>query len=175
MNFDQIQDLIMLLDSTGIGEFKIDDGNLKLRIRSRAYVEALQKGKIMTTTVMPVAPSTNTTLPPIAPITTLESTVPHPATQQQTTTAPFTGTQVADNLITIKSPMIGTFYRASGPNKDPFVKVGDSISIGTVLCVIEAMKLFNEIESEISGTIIKVIAEDGKSIEYDQPMFLVQP
>lgn len=84
---------------------------------------------------------------------------------------------VEDNskYITVKSPMIGTFYRASGPGKDAFVSVGDTVSPGTVLCIVEAMKLFNEIESEVSGKIVKILADDATPIEYDQPLFLVDP
>ena len=77
--------------------------------------------------------------------------------------------------ITVKSPMIGTFYRSSGPGKDPFVSVGDSVSAGSVLCIVEAMKLFNEIESEVSGKIVKILADDSTPIEYDQPLFLIDP
>ena len=79
------------------------------------------------------------------------------------------------NLITIKSPMIGTFYRSPGPDKDPYLSVGDDIKPGKVICIIEAMKLFNEIEAEMSGKIIKVLAEDASPVEYDQPLFLVDP
>jgi len=77
--------------------------------------------------------------------------------------------------ITVKSPMIGTFYRSSGPGKEPFVSVGDSVSAGSVLCIVEAMKLFNEIESEVSGKIVKILADDATPIEYDQPLFLIDP
>lgn len=77
--------------------------------------------------------------------------------------------------ITVKSPMIGTFYRSSGPGKDAFVSVGDSVSPGSVLCIVEAMKLFNEIESEVSGKIVKILADDATPIEYDQPLFLIDP
>ncbi|MET3730930.1 acetyl-CoA carboxylase biotin carboxyl carrier protein [Moheibacter stercoris] len=77
--------------------------------------------------------------------------------------------------ITVKSPMIGTFYRASGPGKDPFVSVGDNVSTGSVLCIVEAMKLFNEIESEVSGKVVKILVDDASPIEYDQPLFLIDP
>lgn len=77
--------------------------------------------------------------------------------------------------ITVKSPMIGTFYRSSGPGKDAFVSVGDTVSVGSVLCIVEAMKLFNEIESEFSGKIVKILADDATPIEYDQPLFLIDP
>jgi acetyl-CoA carboxylase biotin carboxyl carrier protein len=83
--------------------------------------------------------------------------------------------EVADNLITIKSPMIGTFYRKPSPDKDVFVEVGDTIKEGDVLCVVEAMKLFNEIESEISGKIVKILVDDSSPVEFDQPLFLVEP
>lgn len=77
--------------------------------------------------------------------------------------------------ITVKSPMIGTFYRSSGPGKDAFVSVGDTVSVGSVLCIVEAMKLFNEIESEVSGKVVKILADDSTPIEYDQPLFLIDP
>ena len=80
-----------------------------------------------------------------------------------------------DNLITIKSPMIGTFYRKPSPDKDVFVEVGDTIKEGDVLCVVEAMKLFNEIESEVSGKIVKILIDDSSPVEFDQPLFLVEP
>jgi acetyl-CoA carboxylase biotin carboxyl carrier protein len=81
----------------------------------------------------------------------------------------------ADNLVTIKSPMIGTFYRQAGPGKPIFVNVGDEVSVGKVVCIIEAMKLFNEIESEVKGKIVKVLIDDASPVEYDQPLFLVEP
>ena len=85
------------------------------------------------------------------------------------------GAPAASNLITIKSPMIGTFYRSAGPGKPSFVNVGDEVASGKVVCIIEAMKLFNEIESEVSGKIVKVLVEDASPVEYDQPLFLVEP
>ena len=81
----------------------------------------------------------------------------------------------ADNLITIKSPMIGTFYRKPSPDKDVFVEVGDTVKEGDVLCVVEAMKLFNEIESEVSGKIVKILVDDSSPVEFDHPLFLVEP
>jgi acetyl-CoA carboxylase biotin carboxyl carrier protein len=104
---------------------------------------------------------------PSAPVAAAPSAAP-------VNTAPAADTS-SDNLITIKSPMIGTFYRSSGPGKPTFVNVGDDIKEGQVICIVEAMKLFNEIESEISGKIVKVLADDASPVEYDQPLFLVQP
>jgi acetyl-CoA carboxylase biotin carboxyl carrier protein len=89
--------------------------------------------------------------------------------------APEAKSESSANLITVKSPMIGTFYRSSAPDKHSFVNVGDEIKAGKVLCIIEAMKLFNEIESEVSGRIVKVLVDDATPVEYDQPLFLVEP
>jgi len=88
---------------------------------------------------------------------------------------PETPTVKTENLLTIKSPMIGTFYRQAGPGKPIFINVGDEVEEGQVVCIIEAMKLFNEIESEVSGTIVKVLVEDASPVEFDQPLFLVEP
>jgi acetyl-CoA carboxylase biotin carboxyl carrier protein len=104
-----------------------------------------------------------------------------PASQPQAQTAPGTEKQKpqaessAENYVTIKSPMIGTFYRRSGPDKPAFVEVGDEVTPGKVVCIIEAMKLFNEIESEVSGKIVKVLVDDASPVEYDQPLFVVDP
>lgn len=104
-----------------------------------------------------------------------------PASQQQPQAAPAAekpkqqAETSADNFVTIKSPMIGTFYRRSGPDKPAFVEVGDDVAPGKIVCIIEAMKLFNEIESEVSGKIVKVLVEDASPVEYDQPLFLVEP
>jgi acetyl-CoA carboxylase biotin carboxyl carrier protein len=105
-----------------------------------------------------------------------------PATQQAPSAAPAVSTAekpkqeaASSNTITIKSPMIGTFYRRSSPDKPILVEVGDEVSPGKVVCIIEAMKLFNEIESEVKGKIVKILVEDASPVEYDQPLFLVEP
>ena len=102
--------------------------------------------------------------------------MPAPAAAPAPAPAPSADAPAAsDNLITVKSPMIGTFYRSASPDKPPMVNVGDSIKDGDILCIVEAMKLFNEIESEVSGTIVKVLVDDASPVEYDQPLFLVEP
>ena len=98
-----------------------------------------------------------------------------PAPAPAAAATPAAPAEAESNLLTLKSPMIGTFYRSPGPDKDVFVNVGDSVSSGTTVCIIEAMKLFNEIESEISGKIVKVLVDDASPVEYDQPLFLVEP
>jgi acetyl-CoA carboxylase biotin carboxyl carrier protein len=103
------------------------------------------------------------------------ASAPVASTPQVTETPAAANTQDDSKLITVKSPMIGTFYRSSGPDKDAFVSVGSTIQKGDKVCIIEAMKLFNEIESEISGKIVKVLVDDASPVEYDQPLFLVEP
>src|SRR5690554_1329283 len=159
MDIKQIQDLIKFVAKSGVNEVSIEEKDFKITIKTN------QEPTYVTATVpTPVAA-------PQAPATP----APAPAA---TTAAPATETPAAaekSNLVTIKSPMIGTFYRSSSPDKPPFVNVGDEITAGKVICIVEAMKLFNEIESEVSGKIVKVLVDDAQPIEYDQPLFLVDP
>jgi acetyl-CoA carboxylase biotin carboxyl carrier protein len=156
-NIEEINNLINAVNHSNVNELKLEKGDFKITIR--------QGGSVVVSQAAPqVVHAAPVTAAPTAPVAA-------PATAP---TAP-TAEVVADNLITIKSPMIGTFYRSSGPGKPVFVNVGDEIKEGQVLCIVEAMKLFNEIESEISGKIVKVLVDDASPIEYDQPLFLVQP
>jgi acetyl-CoA carboxylase biotin carboxyl carrier protein len=156
-NIEEINNLINAVNHSNVNELKLEKGDFKITIRQGGSVVVSQAAP----QVVHAAPETAAPTAPVAA----------PATAP---TAP-TAEVVADNLITIKSPMIGTFYRSSGPGKPVFVNVGDEIKEGQVLCIVEAMKLFNEIESEISGKIVKVLVDDASPIEYDQPLFLVQP
>ena len=158
MDIKQIQELVKLVNKTSIGEITIEENGTKITIKQKK--EPSQK--IYTNASSPSAPAAAAPVQAAAPAAASEkpTTVPAPK---------------ADNLITIKSPMIGTFYRQSGPGKPIFVNVGDEVTPGKVVCIIEAMKLFNEIESEISGTIVKVLVDDASPVEYDQPLFLVEP
>jgi acetyl-CoA carboxylase biotin carboxyl carrier protein len=156
MDIKQIQDLIRFVSKSGVNEVSIEQENFKITIKTNdapTYV--------------------NATLPP-QPLAA--AAAPQPATLPAPANVP-TEPAAADtsNYITIKSPMIGTFYRSSSPDKPLFVNVGDEISTGSVLCIIEAMKLFNEIESEVSGRIVKVLVDNASPVEYDQPLFLVEP
>ena len=161
MDFKQIQELIKIINKSNIGELSIEDENFKITIK--------QKEEKVQTVVSAPAPA-----PVFVPAPTVASPVPQPVQAPPTTTTEQTAPK-AENLITIKSPMIGTFYRRSSPDKPSFVEVGDEVAPGKVVCIIEAMKLFNEIESEISGTIVKVLVDDASPVEYDQPLFLVEP
>ena len=156
MDIKQIQELVKLINKTSIGEITIEEDGRKITIKQKKDPSQ----KIITS--MPSAPVA------AAPAPAPAAAAPAPPSKKEST-------ESQANLITIKSPMIGTFYRSPGPGKPVFVNVGDEISKGQRLCIIEAMKLFNEIESEVKGTIVKVLVEDSSPVEYDQPLFLVEP
>ncbi|HTN05523.1 acetyl-CoA carboxylase biotin carboxyl carrier protein [Agriterribacter sp.] len=155
MDFKQIQELIKIINKSNIGEISVEDKDFKITIR--------QKEEHITQ-VLSSAP------PPAQSFTTSAPT--NDTAQEKAKAAAETK---ADNLITIKSPMIGTFYRRASPDKPLFAEVGDEVTPGKIVCIIEAMKLFNEIESEVSGKIVKILADDASPVEYDQPLFLVEP
>jgi len=152
-----------MMGKSNLAELKLKQGDFELVLRSE-----LAKEKLAYVAAAAPAPA-----PP--PITATPSVVPvekiAPATPITETPKPATDKK----LLEIKSPMVGTFYRSSSPDKPPYVKVGDTVSTGQVVCMVEAMKLFNEIESEISGTIVKIVADDASPVEYDQVLFLVEP
>src|SRR5690606_14506121 len=163
MEFKQIQELIKAINKSNISELTVEEGDFKITIKQNQNSE--------TQFVAVQAPMP---LPPMMPPAPAQPALQAP----QPTEAPATGQKPAAentaNTITVKSPMIGTFYRSPSPDKPAFVNVGDEIAPGKVVCIIEAMKLFNEIESEVSGRIVKVLVEDASPVEYDQPLFLVE-
>ncbi len=156
MDFKEIQELIKLINKSNITEFKYALGDFKLTIRSKDSENIVQQ---VIHQAAPIAIA-----PPVA-----AAPVAIAATPAAPAAVPNAG------LIEIKSPIVGTFYRSSSPEKGPYVKIGDKISAGTTVCIVEAMKLFNEIESDISGTIVKVMINDMSPVEYDQVLFLVDP
>lgn len=158
MDIKQIQDLIKFVSKSGVNEVSIEEQDFKITIKTN------QEPTYVTATVPAVAPVA------AAPVAQAAAPAPAPVA---TPAAPAASNDA--NLITVKSPMIGTFYRSAGPGKPSFVNIGDDINTGSVLCIIEAMKLFNEIESEVSGKIVKILVEDAQPVEYDQPLFLVEP
>jgi acetyl-CoA carboxylase biotin carboxyl carrier protein len=158
MDIKQIQELVKLINKSNIGELSIEKDDFKITIKQKK-----QPAQQFITQSLPQQPVQQ------------QQTLPQASQQPTATRSPETSASKADNLLTIKSPMIGTFYRQSGPDKPLFVNVGDEVEEGQVVCIIEAMKLFNEIESEVSGTIVKVLVEDASPVEFDQPLFLVEP
>jgi len=158
MDIKEIQNLIKFVSKSEVAEvnLKLKDFEIKIKNIGGQTVSYAPQPMMMQQPMM-------------AP----QAAQPSPAAPAETKSE----TPAEDNskYITVKSPMIGTFYRASGPGKDPFVSVGDSVSPGSVLCIVEAMKLFNEIESEVSGKVVKILVDDATPIEYDQPLFLIDP
>ena len=158
MDIKEIQELIKFVAKSGVSEVSIDRKDFKITIKAQSNMQTIVNATI------PAAPAVQA-----LPVATSPAPAPSAAP------APAAPAAEASNLIIIKSPMIGTFYRSSSPDKPSFVNVGDEIKAGQVVCIIEAMKLFNEIESEISGKIVKVLVDNASPVEYDQPLFLVEP
>jgi len=165
MEYKQIQELIKTINKSNISELSIKDGDFEITIKQEngvtgtpmvAMPQMMQQPMMQTPVMQAAAPQA---APASAPAATAAAPAAAPAN---------------DKLHTIKSPMIGTFYRSPAPDKPAFVNVGDEIKQGQALCIIEAMKLFNEIESEISGKIVKVLIDEASPVEYDQPLFLVE-
>jgi acetyl-CoA carboxylase biotin carboxyl carrier protein len=155
MDIKQIQELVKLINKTSIGEITIEEDGKKITIKQKN--DPVQNIIAAPQSYSPAAQ---------APTNTPAGAVP---------AAPAKTEAKNDNYITIKSPMIGTFYRQAGPGKPVFANVDDVVTPGKVVCIIEAMKLFNEIESEVKGRIVKILVDDASPVEYDQPLFLVDP
>jgi acetyl-CoA carboxylase biotin carboxyl carrier protein len=160
MNLTQIQELIKFVSKSGVSEVAIEQKDFKITIKAQDSKTKVQE---VIQVAMPAAAPAPAAIAAPAPAA--------PAAPAAPTAAP----EVKGNTIEIRSPMIGTFYRSPSPDKPAFIEVGAVIKPGSTVCVIEAMKLFNEIESEISGTIVKVLVNDSTPVEYDQPLFLVEP
>ncbi len=163
MDIKEIQNLIKFVAKSGASEVKLEMDDIKITIKTGSgdaeptYIQQVpMQGQMQQAIPQQQAPAA-------------------PAPQAAAGDAKESASDGSDKYITVKSPIIGTFYRKPSPDKDVFVEVGDTIKTGDVLCVIEAMKLFNEIESEVSGKIVKVLVDDSSPVEFDQPLFLVDP
>lgn len=180
MDFKEIQELIRLISKSNLAEVRIERENFKITLRSRDYYPA-NRSEGMSPMPMPFPmPMFPQQQGPMQPPPAIQSGMGQqqatpPSTSGSSESASQTTGSDEGKFITVKSPMVGTFYRSGGPDKEPFVKVGDIIKPGQVLCIIEAMKLFNEIESEVSGKVVKILIDNAKPVEYDQPLFLVEP
>ena len=158
MDPKQLNELLRLIKKLDFAEFKMAEGDFSMTVRSE-----YKPGHVPAPQIVSMAA-------PAAPLAAPVPAAPVPDVPTATETEESTG-----NLLEIRSPIVGTFYRAASPDKPPYVKVGDSIAAGDVVCIVEAMKLFNEIESEVSGKIVKVLIEEAKPVEYDQVLYLVDP
>ncbi len=175
MDINQIQELIRLVSKSKIAEFILKEGDFKIIIRNQAASEHSTSTSTQVVAFPPPVVTMPGATPPLPVPPPPAAASPAPPAPAAPTEAPAPEPTSAGHLLTIKSPMVGTFYRSPSPDKPPFVKVGDMVDIGTKVCIIEAMKLFNEIESEVKGRIAKVLVEDASPVEYDQPLFLVEP
>lgn len=162
MELKEIQDLVKLVSGSKVDELTIEKKDFKISIKKNKR----ERGQVVMATTAMQTPTMQTAAVQAPAIT--QNSAPALVAKEEVKA-------VVSNLIEIKSPMIGTFYRQSSPDKPPFVEVDTQIQEGKVLCIIEAMKLFNEIEAEISGKIVKVLVDDAQPVEYDQPLFLVEP
>jgi len=155
MDIKEIRRIVKLVETSKIDELEIHEKDFQIRVtKSGSTPAALHPGPSVQTASPPPAP-VSLSAPPLSAQASAPSSVP-------------------DNLVEIKAPMVGTFYHAPSPDAEPYVKEGDSIQPGRVLCIIEAMKLMNEIEAEISGRIVKIMVENAEPVEYDQPLFLIE-
>ena len=161
MDVKEIQELIKFVSKSGVSEVEIESKGFKINIKTPPY----KRGGQPEVQIVQAAPAV------VAPV----AAVPPVAAAAPAEAAPTEAADDAGNYDDVKSPMIGTFYRSSSPDKPAFVGVGDEVNKGDVICIIEAMKLFNEIESEVSGKIVKVLVDDASPVEYDQPLFLIEP
>ncbi len=170
METKELQELLKLINRLEFGEFKYKQGDIEFSARTKHY-QSPRAG-------IPSGQFQQTSLPQAAPVLSpppAQAQSPSPANAGSQSEESTAEKATADNLIEIRSPIVGTFYRSGSPDKPPYVKPGDAIEVGSVVCIVEAMKLFNEIESEVSGKIVKVVVEDASPVEYDQLLFLVDP
>jgi len=156
MDLEIIKKLVKIVDSSSVTDLEIEESGLKIKIAKK-----IRSSQVVTQAQIPVA-STQSVIQPTA-------SVAGEGAKQKTEAEP-----VAANLHEIRSPIVGTFYRAPAPDADSYAQVGTVVSPGSVLCIVEAMKLMNEIESDVSGKVVKILVENGKPVEYNQPLFLIE-
>ena len=175
MDFKEIQELIKLINKSNLTEFKMQDGDFKISIRTKKYGrQRNQTPPQQQILSVPSAPLQSVQQPfvsaPANSPTQNEAAASDNQNQQEAA-----ANEDSSNYIEVRSPIVGTFYRAPSPDKPPYLKVGDTIEVGSVVCIVEAMKLFNEIESEVAGKVVKIMVEDASPVEYDQVLYLVDP
>jgi acetyl-CoA carboxylase biotin carboxyl carrier protein len=175
MEFDQIKELIKLLQGTTVSEFKYETSEMSISIRTKDFQKV--KEVVVQPTMMPAMGGMQMMTPtaPVAPTTPTSAGNNNEGGNEGAGNNATPEIKADGNYLEIKSPMVGTFYRSASPEKPPFVKVGDVIGPEDNVCLIEAMKLFNEVKSEVTGRVVKVLVEDASPVEYDQVLFLVEP
>ena len=170
MKFNEIQELIKLINKSNLTEFKLKNKDFELSIRTKKY------GKVRAKDIQALAAAPQVVAIPAAvpaaaaPVAAVPAAAPEAVAEAVPEAVP-----ESTNTVLIKSPIVGTFYRSAGPDKDSYVGIGSIVEVGTVVCMVEAMKLFNEIESEVSGKIVKILLDNDSPVQYDQPLFEVEP
>lgn len=174
MTFKEISELLKLVTKSNLTEVKIKDGEFEIAIRTDKYskstTQVVSSQPQMVSMAAPAMPASFTT-PAAAPAVEKPAEAPAPAAPA----APAPKAEDKKKYLEIVSPIVGTFYRSSSPDKPPYLKIGDEVAVGDTVCIVEAMKLFNEIESEVAGKVVKVLVEDAQPVEYNQVLFLVDP
>lgn len=171
MDSKEIQELLKLVNRLELAEFKYKEGEMEFSVRTKFYSRS--RGYDAGPPFISMPP-VGAVPPPPAPTQT-SSPQPKANVESETPAATPVSSGSKDNLVEIRSPIVGTFYRSASPDKPVYVKPGDTIEVGTVVCIVEAMKLFNEIESEVAGKVVKILVEDATPVEYDQLLFLIDP
>lgn len=164
MNFQEIKQLIKVIEKSNVGEVEIVEDTFKIRISKNSSYSVVQQA-------VPAATPPAASLMESMPTPTIEAPV---ATTVPAAPEEKPAEQFGDNVVEVNSPMVGTFYRAPAPDADPYVQVGDTVRVGQTLCIIEAMKLMNEIQSEVNGKVVKIMVENAQPVEYDQVLFLIE-
>lgn len=156
MDLNLIKKLVKILETSDVTDIEIEENGTKIKVAKKVRIAQ-----------------------PVQAVAAVPSQTPSVSVQQKEEQKPgekkSSEESIESNLHTVRSPIVGTFYRAPAPDADPYVQIGDVVSVGTVLCIVEAMKLMNEIESDVNGKIVKILVENGKPVEYNQPLFLIQP
>lgn len=171
MESKEIQELLKLVNRLELAEFKYKQGDVEFSVRTKFFLRSRAPYEPM----VPYAPVTPSVPTPVAVTPSTPETKEAKTTQETGSDAGKATGAEKENLVEIRSPIVGTFYRSPNPEKGPYVKPGDKIEVGSVVCIVEAMKLFNEIESEVAGKVVRVVAEDASPVEYDQLLFLIDP
>jgi acetyl-CoA carboxylase biotin carboxyl carrier protein len=173
MDAKDLQELLKLISRLELSEFKMKDGDFRITVRGKHYSVGQQQVVVSN---LPAAMPVNMSAPSAPPAAAAPAAAPAEALKPVVASAaPAPAGGDDSRYIAIKSPIVGTFYRSPGPDKPVFVKVGDKVSPGMVVCIVEAMKLFNEIEADVAGTVVKVLVEDSQPVEYDQVLYLIDP
>lgn len=170
MDSKEIQELLKLVNRLELAEFKYKQGDIEFSVRTKFYSKARNGYESGSQMASMHSSSHSQSQPQVQNIST-----PKPPLESEGSTPSTAPPASKDNLVEIRSPIVGTFYRSASPDKPMYVKPGDTIEVGTVVCIVEAMKLFNEIESEVAGKVVKILVEDASPVEYDQLLFLIDP